>query len=54
MRNEKFDEFLDEIYPVFKIGELTFYPSDIFYNLDPLAYEIAEVEWEDTQEEEED
>lgn len=54
MRNERFDEFLDEIYPVFKIGELTFYPSDILYNCSPLDYEIAEGEWEDSEEEEED
>ena len=35
-----FDEMLDECYPVVKIGELTFYPSQILKECDPIAYRI--------------
>ena len=44
---EKFDEFLDEIYEPFKMGELTFYPSDILKSCDPIAYRVGFNEWED-------
>jgi hypothetical protein len=37
---EMLDELLDEIYPVYKMGELTFYPSQILKNCDPIAYQI--------------
>lgn len=41
MSEEDFDEFLDETYPVYKIGVDTFYPSQILKNCDPIAYRIA-------------
>jgi hypothetical protein len=41
-----FDEMFDEIYPVVKFGELTFYPSRILKELDPIAYGIAVSEHE--------
>ncbi len=34
------DEWLDEIFPVYEIGEMTFYPSQIVKNCDPIAYRI--------------
>ena len=48
---EMFDEMLDECYPVVKIGELTFYPSQILKNCDPIAYRISLSEYEDSPEE---
>ena len=36
-----FNEWLDEIYPVVKIGDLTFYPSNILKCCDPIAYYLA-------------
>ena len=44
---EMFDEMLDECYPVVKIGELTFYPSQILKECDPIAYRIGVSEYED-------
>ncbi len=48
---ERFDEMLDECYPVVKIGELTFYPSQILKNCDPIAYNIGVSEYMDMEEE---
>lgn len=36
-----FDDFLDEIYEPYKMGNLTFYPSKILSELDPIAYRCA-------------
>jgi hypothetical protein len=49
MTEEMFDEMLDELYPVYKIGELTFYPSQILKDCDPIAYRIGLSEWEDEE-----
>jgi hypothetical protein len=51
---EQFDEMLDDVYPVVKIGELTFYPSQILKDCDPIAYRIGVSEFEDFLEEDED
>jgi hypothetical protein len=51
-RNEAFDEMLDECYEPFKIGDMTFYASDILRDCDPIAYRIAVGEYEDELEEE--
>jgi len=48
---DRFDEMLDECYPVFKIGELTFYPSQILKECDPIAYRIGVSEYEDVEDE---
>lgn len=53
MTEEKFDEWLDDVYPVYRIGEMTFYPSQILKDCDPVAYRIALSEMEDDDEEEE-
>lgn len=45
-RNERFDEMLDEIYEPYKLGELIFYPSDILYSCDPVAYDIEANDYE--------
>jgi len=44
---EMFDEMLDDVYPVVKIGDVTFYPSQILKQCDPIAYRIAVSEYED-------
>ena len=36
-----YDEFLDEIFPEYKMGNLTFYPSRILKELDPTAYDCG-------------
>jgi hypothetical protein len=46
---DMFDEMLDETYPVVKIGELTFYPSQILKQCDPIAYRIGVSEYEDME-----
>ncbi len=46
---DMFDEMLDETYPVVKIGELTFYPSQILKECDPIAYRIGVSEYEDAE-----
>ena len=46
---EMFDEMLDEVYPVVKIGDATFYPSQILKQCDPIAYRIAVSEYEDAE-----
>ena len=37
-RNDITDEYLDECHEVVTIGGCEFYPSDILYNCDPIAY----------------
>jgi hypothetical protein len=51
-RNEAFDNALDDCYEPFKIGEMTFYASDILRECDPIAYRIAVSEHEDEEEDE--
>lgn len=46
--NEQFDEMLDECYEVVKIGYLTFYPSQILKECDPIAYQIGVQEYIDS------
>lgn len=45
-RNEKFDEWLDDIYEPVTIGYGTYYYSDILYNCDPVAYRCGVADWE--------
>jgi hypothetical protein len=44
---ELFDEMLDELYPTFKMGELTFYASQILKSCDPVAYRIELIDYLD-------
>jgi hypothetical protein len=48
------DEMLDEIYPIIKIGNLTFYPSNVLATCDPIAYELSVDEYIDFLQEQED
>ena len=51
MTEEMFDEFLDECYPVYKLGDNTFHPSQIFKGCDPIGYRIAFNDFENNAEE---
>ena len=51
---EMFDEMLDETTPEIKIGSLTFYPSYVLANCDPIAYNISVGEYADFLQEQED
>ena len=39
-RTTSFDDLLDECYPVLRIGDCTFYPSQILADCDPIAYDL--------------
>ena len=39
-RVDKFDEFLDEAYEPVSIVGLTYYPSQVLFACDPIAYRI--------------
>jgi hypothetical protein len=43
-----FDEMLDESYPVVNIGTLTFYPSQILKECDPIAYNESLLDFQDS------
>ena len=45
---EQYDELLDEIYGEVKLGNLTFSPSRIIRELDPIAYRTGLGEYEDS------
>lgn len=46
-----FDEMLNEVYPMVKIGDIEFFPSDILKKCDPIAYRCYLSDFEDTLEE---
>jgi hypothetical protein len=43
-----FDEMLDESYPVVTMGQLTFYPSQILKDCDPIAYNESLLDFQDS------
>jgi hypothetical protein len=45
----RFDQFMDLVYPVVQIGYLNFYPSQILKQLDPIAYNQALLDFEDEE-----
>jgi hypothetical protein len=45
LENE-FNEMLDECYPTVEIGGITFYPSQIVKDCDPIAYRVWLSDWE--------
>lgn len=53
---ERFDEMLDESNEIIKIGTLTYLPSQVLKNTDPIAYRIGKYDFADMflDEEEED
>jgi len=42
-----FDEMLDDSYPVFEMGYMKFYPSQILRECDPVAYHQSLLDFED-------
>jgi hypothetical protein len=48
---DQFDEMLDESNELIKIGTLTYLPSQVLKNVDPIAYRIGLSEFEDYLEE---
>ena len=44
---ERYNEWLDEVYEPIVFGYLTFYPSDIIKNCDPIAYRCGMADFED-------
>lgn len=47
---ELYEQMLDECYPEVKIGYLTFSPSRIVKELDPIAYRCGMSDWLDSEE----
>lgn len=44
---ESFDVALDDLYGSFKIGNMTFFASDILKSCDPIAYRCELLDYED-------
>ena len=45
---EEYEQFLDDVYPVYEIGNIKFYPSNIFKNCDPIAFDMSLFEYFDS------
>jgi hypothetical protein len=50
---DRFDEMLNEVYPEYSMGWVSFTPAQILKECDPIAYRIALSEFEDFFQEEE-
>jgi hypothetical protein len=48
--NEQFDDMLDDVYPPYQIGGLTFTASQILRACDPIAYRIELNDYESFEE----
>jgi len=44
---EAFDDLLDECYPMVQVGYLTFRPSQVLFNCDPVAYNESFLDFQD-------
>ena len=44
---ERFDDTLDEVYPLYIMGDVSFRPSQILKECDPIAYRIGLSEFEE-------
>jgi hypothetical protein len=44
---ERFDDTLDEVYPIYIMGQTSFRPSEILKQCDPIAYRIGLSEFEE-------
>lgn len=42
----EFDESLDDCHETYKLGSMTFYPSDILKSCDPIAYRCSKLDYE--------
>lgn len=48
---EQYDEFLNEIYPPVRFGELEYSPARVLLEVDPIAYRIGLHEYVDSLQE---
>lgn len=46
---QAYNEFLDEVFPEYVMGNLTFRPSRILEELDKTAYHVGFNEWADNE-----
>jgi len=49
---KRFDELLNEIYPVVTLGQLRYEPAEVLKKMDPIAYQCEFNDWLDTEAEE--
>jgi hypothetical protein len=47
---ERFDDYLDQIHEEYSMGWITFRPSQILKECDPIAYRISLAEFEEDEE----
>ena len=47
----RYDEMLDECYPLVKFGQLEYLPSRVLIAIDPIAYRCGFNDWLDSEEE---
>mgnify|MGYP003406281199 CR=1 FL=1 len=47
--HERYDEFLDEIYPKCEIAGLSYYTAHVLKNVDPVAYRCGFNDWLDSE-----
>jgi hypothetical protein len=45
---ELYEEMLDEVYPIYKMGYVSFSPSAILRLCDPIAYRVGEADYADS------
>lgn len=50
---ERYDEFLDEVYPMVEFGALSYTPSEVLKAVDPIAYREGFLDFEMDREESE-
>lgn len=48
---ELYDEMLNEIYPVVRFGDLTYWPARVLKDVDPTAYRVGLSDYLDSLEE---
>jgi hypothetical protein len=46
----RYDEMLDECYPLVQIGTLSYSPSQVLKKVDPIAYQCGMSDWLDSEE----
>lgn len=46
---ERYDDFLNEIHPTVQIGELSYDPSRVLKEVDPVAYRCGLNDWMDSE-----
>jgi hypothetical protein len=46
----RYDEMLDECYPLVQIGTFTYSPSEVLKKVDPIVYRCGMRDWLDSEE----